>query len=227
MKSYEEKLLKASISSGALRFGKFKLKSGRDSSYFWNAARMSDGESAYLQGSAYADKLVEIGVNNFDTIFGPADKGIPIATLATAALNVNHKINKKYIFDRKVPKEYGDPIDRFINGRLERGDRIIIIDDVITTGLTKKKEASLIDSLNLNLKVVGILVGLNRKETDEEGNDPIRSLQEEMGIPVHYVLDSQTIFEFLHNKEFLGMILIDDEKYRAFQDYQARYGVKD
>ena len=146
--------------------------------------------------------------------------------MSAAALYANHKIDKRYIFDRKIPKEYGDPLDRNINGKLINGDRIIITDDVISTGLTKKNEVKLLNSLGINLDVVGVLVGLNRKETDENGNDPVKSLQEELGIPVYSILDSDSVFNLLHNKEFLGKVWVDDEQFQKFQDYRAKYGTK-
>ena len=226
MRVYQEDLLKAALPSEALRFGKFKLKSGRESDYFWNAAKMSSGQSAFLQGCAYAGKLVEIGTDNFDVLFGPAEKGIPIVNQTAAALYVNHKIDKRFVSDRKVPKEYGDPVDRIINGTLYKGDRVLIEDDVISTRKTKKDEIAMLNSLGMDLKIVGVLVGLNRKETDEKGQDPIAALQDELGIPVHYILDSVTLFDSLHNTQFLGKVWVDDEKFNSFKNYYSRFGVK-
>lgn len=226
MKSYEEKLLKAAIPSGALRFGEFTLKSKRTSPYFWNAAMMSDGKSCSLEGEAYAAKLAEIGSGDFDVLFGPAYKGIPISISTAISLERDHGVVRRFAYDRKQPKTYGDPKDRFIIGELKKGDRVLIEDDVITTGKTKKDQIELLNSLNLNLEIVGILIGLNRKEVDERGNDPVRVLQDETGIPVYHILDSVRLFDLLHNEEFLGKIWVDDEKYEVFQKYHAKYGVK-
>ena len=219
------KLLQAAIPSGTLRFGKFTLKSGRDSPYFWNAGFMSDGQSCSLEGQAYAKKLTEIDTDSFDVLFGPAYKAIPIAVTTAVSLERDFGINKRFAYDRKLPKDHGDPKDRYINGNLEKGDRVMLLDDVITTGQTKKDEIKLLDSLNMDLEVVGITIGLNRKETDKEGNDPIKVLQEEIGVPIYSILNSVDLFEMLHNKEFLGTIWVDDEKYKKFQEYRAMYGV--
>ncbi|MFH1473827.1 MAG: orotate phosphoribosyltransferase [Candidatus Aenigmatarchaeota archaeon] len=219
------KLLEAAIPSGTLKFGEFKLKSGRISPYFWNAAAMSDGNSCSLEGIAYATKLTEIGTDKFDVVFGPAYKAIPISVSTAISLKRDYDINKMFAYDRKLPKDHGDPMDRLINGRLDTGDRIMILDDVITTGKTKKDEIKLLDDLNKELEVVGILIGLNRKETDKEGNDPVKVLQDEVGVPVYSILNSVDIFELLHNKEILGNVWVDDEKYNQFQEYKAKYGV--
>jgi orotate phosphoribosyltransferase len=220
------KLLKAAIPSEALRFGEFKLKSERISPYFWNAAMISDGYSCSLEGEAYAKKLTEIGTDGFDVLFGPAYKAIPIAVSAAVSLERDHGINKRFAYDRKLPKDHGDPVDKFINGKLKKGDRVMILDDVITTGQTKKDEIKLLDSLDMDLEVVGVSIGLNRKETDKSGNDPIRVLQDEIGVPIYNILNSVDLFEMLHNKEFLGTIWVDDEKYKKFQEYHAKYGIK-
>ena len=156
------KLLQAAIPSGTLKFGQFTLKSKRVSPYFWNAGMMSDGKSCSLEGEAYANKLYEIGPDGFDVLFGPAYKAIPIAVTAAVSLERDHGINKRFAYDRKLPKDHGDPMDRLINGRLEKGDRVMLLDDVMTTGGTKEHEINLLDSLNKDLEVVGILIGLNR-----------------------------------------------------------------
>ena len=95
-----------------------------------------------------------------------------------------------------------------INGKIEKGDRVMLVDDVITTGQTKKDEIKLLDSLKMDLEVVGVLIGLDRKETDKKGNDPIRVLQEEIGVPIYSILNSLDLFEMLHNKEFLGTVWV-------------------
>jgi len=226
MELSEAKLLEAAIPSEALRFGEFKLKSKRISPYFWNAAMMSDGKSCSSEGMAYASKLVEMGKDNFDVLFGPAYKAIPISVSTAISLERDYSVVRRFAYDRKLPKDHGDPKDRFINGKLEKGDRIMIVDDVITTGKTKKDEIKLLNSLNMDLEVVGILIGLNRKETDEKGNDPIRVLQDEIGVPIYHILDSVTLFDLLHNKKFLGKVWVDDEKYESFQKYYRKYGVE-
>ncbi len=226
MKNYETKLLDAALHSGALRFGDFLLRSGRKSPYFYNSMMMSDGDSFGLQCSAYADKLVEVGHETFDVIFGPAYKGIPLSAGTAIQLSSENEINKRFAFDRKVPKPYGDSADRYVNGKLQRGDRIMIIDDVITTGEKKREEIKLLNSLNMELKVVGILVGLNRDEVDDERRDPVGVFQRETGIPVHHILDARSMFESLYKKNVFGKVWVGDYNYKAFQDYYSRYGAK-
>ena len=226
MKSYEEKLSMAILKSGALRFGEYELSSGRISPYLLNTAMINDGESFALESSAFGDKLTEIGNDKYDVLFGPTYKAIPISVGTAIQLQKEHGVSKRFAYNRKTPKEYGDPLDRLINEKLKTRDRIMIVDDVITTGKTKKNDIALLNSLNLDLEVVGILIGMDRKEVDENGNDPIKIFQEEIKVPVHHILDSPTMFELMHKKIFEGQLWIDESKYNAFQEYHAKYGVR-
>lgn len=115
-------------------------------------------------------------------------------------------------------------MDRYFVGYVNDGDRIILVDDVITTGKTKKEEIEKLKKYK-DVEIVGIVVGLNREEVDEQGNDPIEKLQEELGIPIEWIIGAREIFEFFHNREFLGRIHVDDECYNKFQEYQEKYGV--
>ncbi len=226
LKPYQQKLLEAALVSGALRFGEFVLKSGRKSPYFWNAGRISSGKELSLQAEAYAEKLNGFGLDKFDVVFGPAYKGIPIATGIVLKIFESFSENKKLLYNRKELKEYGDKLDKYFVGSLEEGNRIVIVDDVITTGKTKKDEIEKLEKLGKNVEVVGIVVGLNRQEVDEQGDDPIEKLQDELGIPVEWILGANEMFEFLHNRKFLGKIHVDDAKYKEFQEYQKKYGVR-
>ena len=227
MKDYQESLLGAALTSGALKFGEFTLKSGRKSPYYWNAGMMCDGRSVHDQAVAYGEIMnFNINFRNFDLIFGPAYKGIPIAATIVNKIYRLHSVNKRFAYDRKEVKEHGDPLDRQVDGRIEKGDRVVIVDDVITTGQTKKDEILLLDSLNKGLEYAGIVIALNRLEVDKDGRDPIKVLSRELRIPVYSILDSVNIFDRLHNKEFNGKIWVDDEKFESFQTYYKEFGVK-
>lgn len=226
LSSYQEKFLKAVLSSEALRIGRFRLKSGRETPYYLNTGRISKGYELSLLGEAYAEKLNELGLDKFDVVFGPAYKGIPIATTTVLKISGLFGDSKKLLYNRKELKEYGDKLDKYFVGNLEEGDRVIIVDDVITTGKTKKDEIEMLKKTGKNVEIVGIVVGLNREEVDEQGDDPIEKLKEELGIPVEWILGANEMFDFLHNRKFLGKIYVDDTQYEEFKEYQKKYGVR-
>lgn len=225
MKSYEKNLLEASLDSGALKVvGEFTLKSGRSSPYFWNDGMMSKGTVVAKKCDAYADKLIEIGVEDENVVFGPSYKASALAVGTVIKLS-DKGIEAKYAYDRKEKKEYGDKADKLIVGTIDNDDSVWIVDDVITTGLTKKTEIALLNSLNKNLKISGILVGMDRMELDDSGNYASAILTKETGVPVHSILNAPSVFEMLHNREFLGKTWINDETYNKFQNYYSKYGI--
>jgi orotate phosphoribosyltransferase len=149
--------------SGALLTGDFELKSGRRSPYFLDFGRIPDGDSLTELGQCYAQKIMsEFGPDSFDLVFGPAYKAIPIAAATVIALAVTWRVNKRYAFDRKIEKTYGEK-SRFLGGRLEAGTRVLLIDDVITDGGTKLQMIETLQSAE-DVSVVGVVVGVDRTE---------------------------------------------------------------
>jgi orotate phosphoribosyltransferase len=147
---------------GALLTGDFELKSGRRSPYFVDFGRIPDGATLNELGECYARKIMdELDPNSFDVVFGPAYKAIPIA-VATAAALARMGVNKRYAFDRKVEKTYGEK-SRFIGGELAPGTRVLIVDDVITDGGTKLEIIETLRALP-GVSVVGVVVGVDRSE---------------------------------------------------------------
>jgi orotate phosphoribosyltransferase len=156
-------LIKVLLHSGALLTGDFELKSGRRSPYFVDFGKVPDGDSLDKLGRCYAHKLVnDFDTDSFDLLFGPAYKAIPIAVATVIALARDHGIDKRYAFDRKVEKTYGEK-SRFIGGALEPGTRALILDDVITDGGTKFETIDLLQA-QPGVSVVGVLVGVDRTE---------------------------------------------------------------
>ena len=170
------------LESGAVKFGRFKLKSGRISEYFINvAAAMKTGEDASLVADAYVRHILETGVD-FDFVHGVAYKGIPIAALISSKL-CEHGFNKRWGYDRKDMKAYGDTSEMRIVGDLRDGDRVLIVDDVITTGRTKVDVWRLLLSCR-NVRPAGVLVAVDREEMSDED----RALLDEHGLNVFTIL---------------------------------------
>ena len=225
---YEE-LFATLVEKEVLIFGNFKLKSKRPSAYFFNAGKISDGKSVSVVAEAYADMIYENKLNEqYDILFGPAYKGIPIATYIAQVLWQKYKINMRFAYDRKEEKTHGDATaggskEKMIVGDIRKGDRVLIPDDVITTGGTKLEVEEMLNSLGMDLKVTGTLVLFDRQETNEDGKSPLKAF-EERGIKVYSVLKAREVFDYLHNKEIGGKVLVTDELYNAFQQHQKEFG---
>jgi orotate phosphoribosyltransferase len=161
--SLEERFIAALLDSGALLRGEFKLKSGRTSPYFIDIGRIPDGPTLAAVGRCYAEKIVrDVGADSFDVLFGPAYKAIPLAVATSIALHAQFGIAKGYAFNRKHKKEYGE-VSLFLGARLERGARLLIIDDVLTDGGTKVETIDLL-AANADLRPMGTLVGVDRSD---------------------------------------------------------------
>ena len=219
----DEKLIKTLIEKNVLRFGEFKLKSGRISPYFFNSGNIDSGKALSVIGEACADVIVKNKID-FDVIFGPAYKGISLGAAIAKTLYEKYNIEKRFVFDRKEAKEYGDMKDRMIIGNLKENDKILIIDDVVTTGLTKFETIEKLKSLGLNLDFAGLLILFDRQEKMESGKSATEELQKR-GLNIFSLLKARDIFEFLRNKEIDGNIYINEEIYKKFQKYFEEYGI--
>lgn len=219
-----QKLLRLVVERESLRIGKFVLKSGRASPYFFNAAGLNDGEALSIVGEAYADLIVEKGLA-CDLIFGPAYKGIPLAAATASALWSKHGKKCRFAYDRKEQKFYGDPRDMTMVGLIKDNDNVVILDDVITTGMTKLDVVDRLKNMKTPLNISAIVVLFDRKEKDESGNNVADVLKNE-GIDLHPVLDAVKVFELLRNREINGKVLVTDDAYQAFMEYFDKYGIR-
>jgi len=218
---WKESLIEFIVMRSGLLFGEFTLKSGRKSPYFFNLANLiNDGEGLQKVSEAFAYTIYEsIGVENFDYIQGPAYKGIPLAGAIAMLLHQKYGANKRWGYDRKELKEHGVSSEAWLVGSINDRDRIILVDDVITTGLTKVKNIEKLEkySKKADLKFEGIIIFLDRQEKDNEGNDPVIFLKEK-GLKTYAILKIREIVEYLKGS------LIDNGRYKLFQEYFRQYG---
>lgn len=225
MKKYQKDFLMHLINSGAIKFGEFKLKSGRISPYFINIAlAMNTGSKASKTANAYASEIVkgQVGVE-FDYIHGPAYKGIPLSVTISSKLWDVYRIDKRWGYDRKEEKEYGDKTEKELIGDIKDGDVVLIVDDVITTGKTKIDNWIKLASQKKDLKSKGILVAVDRQEIDERGRATTEILEQE-GLPVYSILKISEVFEHLSNKPINGTFYVDKKIKKLFDDYFEKYG---
>lgn len=217
---WKKDLARYVIKRDGLLFGEFVLKSKRKSPYFFNLAKLiNDGEGLQRISKSFATILNEIGFDTFDYIHGPAYKGIPLAGAIAMLLHQNYNINKRWGYDRKESKGHGVADETWLVGDIRNEDRIILVDDVITTGLTKINNIEKLEkhSKKSNLEFTGIIIFLDRQETDTEGNNPITYL-EEQGLKVHSILKIRDIVDYLKDE------LLEAERYWIFKEYFERYG---
>jgi orotate phosphoribosyltransferase len=219
LKGYKEDFLLHLIWTGAIKFGGFKLKSGRISPYFINIAEaMRTGRDAVKVADAYVAAIAEIG-SDFDYIHGAAYKGIPLSALVAARLSEVHQIDKRWGYDRKEKKAHGVPEEELIIGDLRDGDTVIIVDDVITTGATKVESWSKLTAVR-NVKPKGILVAVDREELDAVDKE----LLEATNLRMYSILKITEIFDFLLNKKIEGLVYVDVKTKKDFEVYFGKYG---
>ena len=198
---------------GVLKFGEFTLKSGRKSPYFFNAGLFNTGQSIADLGQYYANAIVDSGIE-FDMIFGPAYKGIPLATISTAALAEHHQINKPFSYNRKESKQHGEGgiiVGAPLNGK------VLIIDDVITAGTAVKEAFNLIE--NSNAKIAGLIISLDRQEIGVSGKSAIQELEDSLNIPVVSIAKLDDLIELIKISDDLKVHLSSIIK------YQEQFGI--
>lgn len=213
MLDYQEEFIDFALQHNVLRFGKFTLKSGRISPYFFNAGLFNDGDSLARLAGYYAQTLIQQGEQDF-MLYGPAYKGIPLAAATAMALSLNHSKNVAYAFNRKEIKDHGEG-GQLIGAVLD--GRVIIVDDVITAGLSI---AESVDIIKVNKALPGaVLIGLDRQEktSDSELSAAMR-IKQEYGMPVYSVINMNTLIEYLKYEKSYRQYL------SQMHDYQAQYG---
>ena len=215
MQEFQENFLNFVIENEILRFGDFTLKSGRTSPYFFNSGLFNTGEKLSFLASCYADAIVGAGVN-YDVLFGPAYKGIPLATATAMALANEHKVNKPYCFNRKEAKAHGE--GGSIVGAELSGD-ILIVDDVITAGTAVREAAEIINSNGARLN--GIAVAMDRQEKGIGSLSAIQEIEKLYQIKVVSIISLKDIVNYLAVSE--------NEQLQPYLDvvvaYREEYGV--
>ena len=200
------------MSADVLRFGEFKTKSGRLSPYFVNTGNYKTGAQISTLGKFYAQCIMEHCGENFDAMFGPAYKGIPLATSAAGALAREYNVDKPYFFNRKEAKDHGEG-GSLVGYKPQDGDKVIIIEDVITAGTAVRETMPILKNA-ANVEVKDMFISVNRCEVGQNPEKTtIMEVMEDFGINVHAIITVQDIYEYLKQDGSYGDILTKMKEY--------------
>ena len=213
MHDYQRDFIQFAIDTKVLRFGEFTLKSGRISPYFFNAGLFCSGEALLKLGKFYAAALEESGVD-YDLLFGPAYKGIPLAATTAVALASDYKRDVPYVFNRKEAKDHGEG-GTLVGAELK--GRALIIDDVITAGTAIREVMTILDNAGAN--PAGVLIALDRQEKGRAELSAIQEVERDYGIPVISIITLTQLIEFLEEKNEMP------EALDAIRKYREEYGI--
>jgi orotate phosphoribosyltransferase len=213
MRAYKREFLELALELGVLRFGEFTLKSGRLSPYFFNAGLFSTGYAAAKLGRYYASAIADSEVE-FDMLFGPAYKGIPLATLAAAALAEHHDVDVPYSFNRKEAKGHGE--GGSIVGAPLSG-RVLVVDDVITAGTAVREAHQII--VDAGAEMAGLVISLDRQELGRGTMSAVQELELSLGVPVISIIKLEDLIDMLEDSaefaEYLDPVL----------EYRTKFGI--
>ena len=218
MQNFQLRFIDLALAREALRFGTFKLKSGRESPYFFNAGRFSDGQAAAVLGQCYAAALLASGIE-FDVLFGPAYKGIPLVAATAVALAEHHGRNVPFAFNRKESKDHGEGGN--VVGSPLRG-RVVIVDDVITAGTAIRESLDLIRGAGA--QPVAVALALDRQERGQGVRSAVQELEAEHGLMCVSVITLAALIEALSSGGG-GPSRISADQLTALKAYRERYGV--
>lgn len=224
MQTYKKEFIEFLIKNQALQFDDFTLKSGRQSPYFINTGVFESGEAIQKLGYFYASLIHDEFGDDFDVIFGPAYKGISLAVVTSISLKNDFNLNKLYTFNRKGVKDHGEK-KIFVGHDLKDGDKLIIVDDVVTTGGTQFEIKELIDSI-AKVKYKGLVVAVNRMEKTAEGIDAFKNIEDKLKFPVKAIVTVREIMEYLTDKKIEGQVYLTKQKAQEIENYLIEYGIK-
>lgn len=224
MEQYKKEFIEFMVDSNVLRFGEFTLKSGRKSPFFMNAGAYVTGSQLRKLGEYYTKAIHDNYGTDFEVLFGPAYKGIPLAVATTMAFSSLYGRDIRYCSNRKEAKDHGD-VGILLGSDLNDGDRVVIIEDVTTSGKSIEETFPILKA-QANVDVVGLMVSLNRQERGKTQKNALAEIREVYGIETGAIVTMEEVVEHLYNRNYNGRVLIDDRMKEAIEAYYAQYGAK-
>ena len=225
METYKQEFIAFMVDAQVLRFGDFVTKSGRKTPFFVNTGFYRTGAQLGRLGEYYARAIHDTFGLDFDVLFGPAYKGIPLSVAACIALSQQYGADIRYCSNRKEIKDHGDK-GALLGTRLRDEDRVMIIEDVTTSGASIAETVPIIRA-QADVDIVGLIVSLDRREVGPKGTvSALEEIREDYGFPASAIVTMDEVVEYLYNRPIDGKVLIDKKIKKELDKYYAEYGVK-
>lgn len=224
MEQYKQEFIEFMVDCNVLRFGSFTLKSGRKSPFFMNAGLYVTGSQLERLGEYYAKAIHDCYGDDFDVLFGPAYKGIPLSVATTMAYSRLYGKEIRYCSNRKEVKDHGDT-GILLGSPIKDGDRIVIIEDVTTSGKSIEETFPIIEAQG-EVTIRGLMVSLNRMERGKGSQSALDEIREKYGFAANAIVTMADVVEHLYNRPYRGRIVINDEIKAEIDAYYKEYGVK-
>lgn len=224
MESYKREFIEFMVDSQVLKFGEFTLKSGRKSPFFMNAGGYVTGTQLRKLGEYYAKAIHDNYGLDFDVLFGPAYKGIPLSVATAMAISELYGKDVRYCSNRKEAKDHGET-GILLGSQLKDGDRVVMIEDVTTSGKSIEETYPILKA-QADVKVKGLIVSLNRMEKGKGDKSALEEVKEQYGFPTAAIVSMADVVEHLYNHEYKGKVIINDELKAAIDAYYEQYGAK-
>ena len=221
MEAYKKEFIEFMVECDVLKFGEFTLKSGRKSPFFMNAGAYVTGYQLKKLGEYYAKAIHDKYGDDFDVLFGPAYKGIPIAVVTAIAYSELYGKEIRYCSDRKEEKDHGADKGSFLGSKLQDGDRVVMIEDVTTSGKSMEETVPKVRNA-ANVEIIGLMVSLNRNEKGKGNKTALKEVSELYGFKTAAIVSMPEVIEYLEEKKAL-----DPELKQRIDAYYAEYGASE
>ena len=226
MEAYKQEFIEFMVESNVLKFGEFTLKSGRKSPFFMNAGAYVTGSQLKRLGEYYAKAIHDTYGDDFDVLFGPAYKGIPLSVVTAIAYSELYGKEVRYYSDRKEEMDHGADKGKFHGSSMQDGDRVIMIEDVTASGKSMEETVPKVKGA-ANVEIVGLMVSLDRMEVGKGGvKCALDEVKELYGFETKAIVTMKEVVEHLYNRECQGKVVIDDTLKAAIDAYYEQYGAK-
>lgn len=224
MEQYKKEFIQFMVDSKVLKFGDFTLKSGRKSPFFMNAGLYVTGSQLRKLGEYYAKAIHDVYGDDFDVLFGPAYKGIPLSVATTMAYSELYGKEIRYCSNRKEEKDHGDA-GILLGSPIKDGDRVVVIEDVTTSGKSMEETIPIVRAQG-DVEIVGLMVSLNRMERGKGDKSALEEIKDLYGFETSAIVSMADVVEVLYNNPVNGEIIIDDELKGRIDAYYEQYGAK-
>lgn len=222
MEQYKQEFIEFMVESDVLKFGDFTLKSGRKSPFFMNAGAYVTGSQLKRLGEYYAKAIHDNYGDDFDVLFGPAYKGIPLSVATTIAFSELYGKEIRYCSNRKEVKDHGDT-GILLGSKIKDGDKVVIIEDVTTSGKSIEETFPIVKAQG-DVEIIGLMVSLNRMEKGKGDKCALDEIKELYGMQANAIVTMDEVIEHLYNKPCQGKVVIDDAMKEKIDAYYAQYG---